>query len=183
MKHRMIFSACIVFLLLPVLTLASSPKIAPDLTGIDSNSIVNVIVQFHQVPDNSPRAQSPQLGGVQQAGLGLIQGALISIPAAALDTLANNPNVVYVSPDRQVQATLDYANPTVGAPIALSYGWDGAGIGVAIIDSGILQEKDLLDKTSGGSNTSRIVYSQSFVPKVTSTADQYGHGTHVAGIV
>src|SRR5262249_55863066 len=33
------------------------------------------------------------------------------------------------------------------------------------------------------SNVSRIVYSQSFVPNVTSTADQYGHGTHVAGIV
>jgi serine protease AprX len=30
---------------------------------------------------------------------------------------------------------------------------------------------------------SRIVYSESFVPKVSSAADQYGHGTHVAGIV
>ena len=62
-------------------------------------------------------------------------------------------------------------------------GWDGTGVGVAIIDSGILQENDLLDKSTNASNVSRIVYSQSFIPGVTSTADQYGHGTHVAGIV
>src|SRR6266567_8335604 len=93
------------------------------------------------------------------------------------------PNVTYISPDREVTAALDYANPTVGAPCGLQNGWDGTGVGVAIIDSGILAESDLLDKSTNASNISRIVYSQSFVPGVSSTADQYGHGTHVAGIV
>ena len=37
--------------------------------------------------------------------------------------------------------------------------------------------------STNASNVSRIVYSQSFIPGVNSTADQYGHGTHVAGIV
>src|SRR5262249_14851958 len=44
-------------------------------------------------------------------------------------------------------------------------------------------EADLMDKSTNSFSTYRIVYSQSFVPKVTSTADQYGHGTHVAGII
>lgn len=168
---------------LPVLCLAGSPKIAADLTGIDPHSVVNVVVQFTAPPAAQNRARIAELGGVEKADLSLIKGALYSLPAGALEALANNPNVRYISPDRRVEATLDYANPTVGAQMALSYGWDGTGVGVAIIDSGILQENDLLDKTAKTSNVSRIFYSQSFVPRVTSTADQFGHGTHVAGIV
>jgi serine protease AprX len=68
-------------------------------------------------------------------------------------------------------------------PYALGYGWDGTGVGVAIIDSGITQENDLLTAEGKGSTVSRIIYSQSFVPNVNSTSDQYGHRTHVAGIV
>ena len=56
---------------------------------------------------------------------------------------------------------------------------------MAIIDSGVA---DLPDFYTGG--TSRIVYSQSFVgteggadPNGNSPADEFGHGTHVAGIL
>src|SRR5207244_8716030 len=54
-------------------------------------------------------------------------------------------------------------------------------IGVAVIDSGVGTVDDL--NSDGNSNPSRVVYSQSFVPGDASTADAYGHGTHVAGIV
>lgn len=47
---------------------------------------------------------------------------------------------------------------SVNANIALQYGFDGRGIGVAVIDSGILGHPDL--KNSSGA--SRIVYSQDF---------------------
>src|SRR5262249_28547195 len=105
------------------------------------------------------------------------------LPAKAVEALSKNPNVVYISPDRAVTPSLDYANPAVGAQSARQYGWDGTGVGVAVIDSGVAQQADLLDKSTNSSSTYRSVYSQSFVPKVTSTADQYGHGTHVAGII
>jgi len=52
------------------------------------------------------------------------------------------------------------------------------GIGVAVIDSGIAAHPDL----NNASGTSRVVYSQSFVSGNTSAVDQYGHGTHVAGL-
>ncbi len=172
-----------ILLLLPLACHARSPKIAPDLDGLDPHSIISVIVQFAAPPDSAQHGRIDQAGGVEQADLPLIRGEIVSIPASALSGLANDPNVVYVSPDRQVSATLDYANPTVGAGYALSYGWDGTGVGIAIIDSGILQENDLLSKNTNASNVSRIVYNQSFIPKVSSTSDQYGHGTHVAGII
>jgi serine protease AprX len=62
---------------------------------------------------------------------------------------------------------------------AAQYALDGTGIGVAVIDSGISNHPDLND----ASGNSRVVYSQSFVAGDSTTADLYGHGTHVAGLV
>jgi subtilisin family serine protease len=62
----------------------------------------------------------------------------------------------------------------------LAVRFDGTGIGVAVIDSGIAPHPDL-NNASGGS---RVVYSQSFVAgDTTSTSDKFGHGTHVAGLI
>jgi serine protease AprX len=156
-----------------------SSKISPDLAGIDPNALVNVIVQFVLPPSSQDNRGINQLGGVpQQPDLSLIRSRLYSIPAKAIAGLAHNPNVAYISPDRTLNPTLDYANATIGAQTAFLFGWTGSGIGVAIIDSGILIQRDL--NSSAGT---RIVYSQSFVPNVSSTSDQYGHGTHIAGIV
>jgi serine protease AprX len=91
--------------------------------------------------------------------------------------LANNPKVAYISSDRPFQAMLDYTATAVDAPLAWQAGFDGTGVGIAIIDSGIFNHPDLKD----ASGNSRIVYSQDFVGDG-STNDPFGHGTHVAGI-
>jgi serine protease AprX len=51
----------------------------------------------------------------------------------------------------------------------------GKGVGVAVIDSGIT--------TSHAALTGKVVASVSFATGDTSTADGFGHGTHVAGII
>jgi serine protease AprX len=158
-------------------------KVSPDLRGLDAASFVDVIIQFDRPLDQSEHARLRGLGGIPKADLELINAAVYTLPAKAIEGLSHNPNIVYMSPDREISAFLDYAYPTVGAQSAVQYGWDGTGVGIAVIDSGVLAHPDLLDKSSPGSNLYRIVYSQSFVPKVTSAADQYGHGMHVAGII
>ena len=52
--------------------------------------------------------------------------------------------------------------------------YDGTGIGIALLESGINDREDLKDAT--GHN--RIVYKQSFLPNDTKTDDAYGHGIH-----
>jgi serine protease AprX len=52
---------------------------------------------------------------------------------------------------------------------------------VALIDSGVNSHRDLL--STGLLSFSRVVYNQSFVPGSSSAADQYGHGTHIAGLI
>ena len=110
---------------------------------------MDVIIQFNG-PAEQGKTKVREKGGVHHSDLPNINGALFSIPALSLDGVANDPNVTYVSPDRPVQGTLDTANPTLGADLARANGWDGTGVGVAIIDSGLLQTNDLLDNTSKG---------------------------------
>jgi len=71
----------------------------------------------------------------------------------------------YISPDRPLHGAsddsftpvLDYHNETVNAPAAWTQGLNGAGIGVAVIDSGINDLPDL-DNNAG----SLVAYSQDF---------------------
>ena len=55
-------------------------------------------------------------------------------------------------------------------------GYDGTGIGVAIIDSGVTSWHDDL-------GPSRVVHFVDFVSDLPLAHDGYGHGTHVAGII
>ncbi len=55
--------------------------------------------------------------------------------------------------------------------------YDGTGVGVAIIDSGV----HLVDDLKDAAGRSRVVYQQDFTGG--NSDDAYGHGTHVAGII
>ncbi len=167
--------------LFPILCPGASPKLAPDLPTYGPGTL-DVIVQFVGQQSETPRNRITGLGGRFRGELGAIRGASYNLPIAALNALRDDPDILYISPDREVTATLDYSGPTIGAQLAAQYGLDGTGIAIAVIDSGILSVRDLLGPNTNASNLSRIVYNQSFVSGVSSTADQYGHGTHVAGI-
>src|SRR2546429_6009488 len=83
---------------------------------------------------------------------GLINGGLYSVPANRLEHLSRNPNISYISQDRPLASLLNNTAPAVNANIAWSQGWDGTGIGVAVIDSGVSQDKEF---SGFGKTTSR----------------------------
>jgi serine protease AprX len=65
------------------------------------------------------------------------------VPASSLDDLANDPDVAYVTPDRPIKPTFDnITNGTISASYMNSEGWIGTGVGVAIIDSGVVDLPD-----------------------------------------
>jgi serine protease AprX len=150
-------------------------QLSGDLQKLPPGAAVTIIVQFKNPPAAVDLAAITQLGGTLKRTFPNIRAGLFTVPAAALRGIAANPNVTYISPDRRLAGSLEFAEPTVGANIALQYGWNGTGVGVAVIDSGIDPDHPDLKP--------RVVYSQSFVPGDSGTNDVFGHGTHVAGIV
>jgi len=177
---RLLIAGC-ALALLPALVQARSPKLSKDLDANGGRSTVDVVVQFSRPLQAKDHERIGARGGRLNVELPIIHGAAYTIPSGALEDLAADPDVAYISPDRHVIALLDYTDATVGSDIAQKNGWDGTGVGIAVIDSGINSVRDLQDQSS--SSTTRIVYNQSFISGTTSTTDQYGHGTHVAGII
>ena len=165
----------------------ANPKLSPDLQSVDPSSNVRVIVQYGPAPQNvsllgavlnavAPLTNILKLGGVVTLLSDILNAVVCTLPASGLEALANDPSVTYISPDRTLTARLDYTAAAVNASSAWKANLNGAGVGIAIIDSGIDATADL--KVLG--LLPRVVYTKDFVGG--SGNDQYGHGTHVAGI-
>jgi serine protease AprX len=111
-------------------------------------------------------------------------GQVAEVDNVELATIANNPQVERVYLDRPAFATLERTNLSTGAALARQQmGLSGKGIGVAVIDSGITNWHDDLHRGTG-----RVAHFKDFtsdVPVWSSNPayDDYGHGTHVAGII
>src|SRR6266851_8390248 len=155
---------------------AVAAKIAPDLKGIDPEKPVDVIVQFK----NSATDLTAD-GATTKSDLSLIHAQLVNVKGGSLSSLASHSGVAYISLDRPVRGAIDTTVATVNGGYTQTLGLNGAGIGVAVIDSGVSSVNDL--NSDGNTNPSRIVYNKSYVTGDTSTADAYGHGIHVSGII
>jgi serine protease AprX len=104
-------------------------------------------------------------------------GAQVAIvPDAGLEWLARQPDVAAVSVDRAVRDTMERPATAIGARWVVDrLGLDGSGVGVATIDSGVNAGHSDLD--------GRIQHFVDFVNAQSFAYDDYGHGTHVAGII
>ncbi len=106
-----------------------------------------------------------------------VGGQVAYVANASLTALANLPGVESVSLDRRVYGTLERTGATIGSNwVREQLGFDGTGIGVAIIDSGVANWHDDL-------GSRRVVRFADFVNFQPAAYDDYGHGTHVAGII
>src|SRR2546425_5557844 len=162
---------------------ADDSKISPELRNYPANQKAQVIVQY------APGTQVScsrllglvsclvndivKLGGAILGQLPLINGVVALLDGNGIVNLSNQPNVVYISQDRPMLPSLNSAAPAVNADFAWQSNFTGAGIGGALIDSGVSHHSDL---NLGILPFSRDEYQQSFVQGNSKSGDQYGHG-------
>ncbi len=117
-----------------------------------------------------------------------IKGFAVSLPAAALPGVRNNPNVLYVEQDQTValkQVTSPQSSATWGLdridqtdlPLSGQYTFNNSGAGVTafIIDTGI--------RADHAEFSGRVGVGYNAIPDTNGTNDCNGHGTHVSGTV
>ena len=110
--------------------------------------------------------------------------AVLLANSSEITALAADAAVDYLSGDTPVGAWMSVSNQATGADQARAglspgsgniAGVNGQGVTVAVLDSGI--------NTQHAALAGKVIASVSMVTGDSSTADAYGHGTHVAGII
>lgn len=153
----------------------------------------SVIVQM-RTPAPTLAEYITQLGGKVTKELAIINALVVELSGRQMTALAAAPDVRWVSLNAPVVAsgcaecvnTVNLQNTYVRAVNADKV-WNrspylqGKNITVAVVDSGIYESADLA--TVDPKATSRVIVSERFNSAASSSADQYGHGTHIAGVI
>jgi serine protease AprX len=119
--------------------------------------------------------------------LDIINGQVLDLPNGLVKQLEANPEVFRVHHNRPIGKENYRTSVTVGAKVVNeTLGYNGAGVSVAVIDSGIAAWHDDLAGTGatiypyGNQRVKKFV---DFVNGRTQPYDDNGHGSHVAGII
>jgi serine protease AprX len=144
-----------------------------------------VIVQLENGKALPEGLKAYQLGN----RLNLINSYVLDLPDTALRTIAAQVNVRSAHFDRPIWAA-DYlsTHATAAHVVQQSLGYTGAGVGVAVIDSGIATWHDDLQPSlkafkSYPYSNQRVSKFVDFVNGQRQPYDDHGHGSHVAGII
>jgi serine protease AprX len=158
------------------------PLLRPIASSLDGHS--RVIVRATSAATVATVAAAIQtVGGTLGRQLPILDAMVADVPNVSLAALSNDASIQRIALDRLTIGGNDRTSATVGATAARQqFGYDGAGIGVAVIDSGVTSwHDDLTDPNVPGSQ--RVDQFVDFVNGQTTSYDDYGHGTHVAGII
>jgi serine protease AprX len=183
-------------IVMPAFAAAPKVDVAPraqqealDMAAQRPDAKVAVIVQ-KAVRNNGPEQMVGRLGGKVTQQLSLINAFAAEMPARSIATLAKDGNVRWVSLDSPVEKSSfgvgSSSNPNlqnayiraIRADSVWNEEYRGEGVGIAVLDSGVDNSADF------GTADSRMTASVRFNSAGNqTTADMYGHGTHVAGII
>jgi Subtilase family len=190
LHDRSVWAAFIASLLLAVslVTVRSQVPATPGLTP----DLVSVIVRGEAGAAHALERTVRAVGGKIGHRLGIIGGLEAVIPRQVLSTLRRSPGVFSVTPNAKVQflGTVDGVDPNKypGSWLKIAKntkliemwqrGWTGAGIDVALIDSGVAPVEGISARVINGPDLSF----ESQAGNLTNI-DTYGHGTHLAGLI
>ncbi|MBN2488807.1 MAG: S8 family serine peptidase [Methanosarcinaceae archaeon] len=147
-----------------------------------------VIIGFVDRPNQADENMIQGHGGKTRYTYDIINAKAVELPEQAIEHIKKNPRVAYVEEDAEVHAlvdTLPWGVDRIDADLVwniedrasdvMEGGNAGAGVNVAIIDTGIdYNHPDLAGNYKGGID---------FVNNDDEPMDDAGHGTHCAGII
>src|SRR5579863_9139317 len=99
--------------------LPKHPKLADDFQSTKLDETVDVIIQYNEPVAEKHVRTLEHHGARHKQTFQFINAALASVPASALEAIANDPAVAHISPNRQVQGQLDHSRSAVNyIPVA-----------------------------------------------------------------
>lgn len=175
--------------------------LVPSTAPIAPVSLVDVIIREAIPATDTAEQLVVELGGTVQDDLALIGGFTATIPANRIDELTTHPSTATVTEDASLQSqtagwqdatnlgnyvpneykgSLLHTGYAVGVDEYWSSSFTGQGVGVALIDTGVVPVEGLTlpGKVINGPDLSFESQHDAF-----RYLDTYGHGTHIAGII
>jgi len=167
-----------------------------------SRQTVRALVQSNGPVTSSLKSAITSAGGLVVRQFSSINGLLVDLPKNSLLTIAARSDVERMSADHLAQQSSSHLEVATGADHARTYGLDGTGIGIAILDSGIMAGHSEFGPLGNLLGLSRVTAKTDIVASNTNLAqyllrlgivstllellglnntDGYGHGSHVAG--
>src|SRR5260221_3306238 len=170
-------------------SLANSYKVDKELTARSSRG--NGAAKTRVIVELQPGAQVPPAYRAymrRNGKLGIINGQVLELPNRLIAEMSRHPDVFRLHFDRPTHgANYRTALATGTRLVQKTLGITGAGVGVAVIDSGITSWHDDLTDRSGSTllpfGNQRVAAFVDFVNGQLTPYDDLGHGTHVAGII
>ena len=162
-----------------VVSTGAVPASTASAVTTERTAVIIQIAPGHSSTELLPLLE--RMGGTPGRTLDIINAQAAELPAAAIAALTDHPLVNRISLDHEVAGTMERTSAAIGATaIRDTLGYDGTGVGVALIDSGVTPWHDDLASGDGGQRVARFV---DFVDNRQTPYDDYGHGTHVAGTI
>lgn len=162
-----------------------------------SKEIAEKIASFEEVEKVLPNEQRQLMEGAEQSGtlkkaiaekgkteVKLDKGVLVDVPEKVTEAAKKELNKETQNTPQNVEWNVDRVN----APDTWALGYDGSGVTVAIIDTGVdWTHPALMNKYRGyNPETGEVDHTYSFYDPVngqTEPYDQEGHGSHVTGTI
>lgn len=151
------------------------PVVQAKINGSSTDSIP-VIISFKK---NKSKAtgQIDILSNKVRYDLPIVNGYACDMSSQAIKELRLNSDIEYICYDARVFALIDIASQTVKCKVPHDLGYQGKGVTIATIDTGVSPHSDLTRPTN------RIIGFKDFINEETQPYDDNGHGTHIAGII
>jgi serine protease AprX len=144
---------------------------------------VDVIISYETHPGAERRTELERMGATHRRNLSLVRAVAARVPVSQLRQVAARAGVRSIVLDDPISASTDVAVPAVGGHLAREvFGLDGAGVRVAVIDSGV-EPLPGLGATPEAPDGRLVAWVDLVDPQRSRPGDPFGHGTHVAGII